>query len=380
MKRVRLGEISTIIMGQSPASSTYNTSAQGIPFFQGNADFGEYEPVVRTWCTAPTKMACAKDLLISVRAPIGAMNVANQACCIGRGLAALRVDETRCLRSYLWHALQASVDELQRKGAGTTFPAIGRQALEETEIPLPSLPEQRHIADVLNKVDALIANYRRQLTLLDALIQSRFHELFGDMVSNSKHWPIRRLSDIAKYYNGLNYKPSDVSLNGTIVLRAGNIQNQALVLNDTVRVEMPIKERYLVKENDILMCACNGSAQLVGKSAIIPKLPEPMYFGSFMKIIRTPYPEYVQAFFQTPAFRRQIRTAKTTTINQITNQMMDLIELPLPPSSLIEDFSTQLEGIKEQKVSVQASLLVAETLQASLKQRYFSVEGECEND
>lgn len=299
------------------------------------------------------------------------MNMAKQVCCIGRGLAALRVDETRCLRSYLWHALQASVVELQRRGTGTTFPAIGRQVLEESGIPCPPLPEQRRIAAVLDKIDSLIANYRRQLTVLDTLVQSRFHELFGDMVTNSKQWPIRKLSDIAEYYNGLNYKPIDVSLEGTVVLRAGNIQNQALVLDDTVRVKIPIKERYLVKENDILMCACNGSIQLVGKSAIIPRLPEPMYFGSFMKIIRTPYPEYIQAFFQTLAFRRQIQTAKTTTINQITNQMMDLIELPFPPLSLIEDFNRQTTKLKAQKESIRTSLRVAETLKASMTQKFF---------
>lgn len=270
---------------------------------------------------------------------------------------------------YLAYALEWL--NLGRLCSGATIPHIYFRDYGKMEITLPSLSEQRHIAAVLDKIDSLIANYRRQLALLDTLAQSRFHELFGDMVTNSKQWPIRKLSDIAEYYNGLNYKPIDVSLEGTVVLRAGNIQNQALVLDDTVRVKIPIKERYLVKENDILMCACNGSIQLVGKSAIIPRLPEPMYFGSFMKIIRTPYPEYVQAFFQTLAFRRQIQTAKTTTINQITNQMMNLIELPFPPLSLIEDFNRQTTKLKAQKESIRTSLRVAETLKASMTQKFF---------
>ena len=284
----------------------------------------------------------------------------------------LGADGTKILRPrqadvnprYLYHYL-----------ASTSIPNTGYSRhfkwLKELVFDIPSLPEQRRIAAVLDQADALIANYRSQLALLDTLAQSRFHELFGDMVTNSKQWPIRKLSDIAEYYNGLNYKPIDVSLEGTVVLRAGNIQNQALVLDDTVRVKIPIKERYLVKENDILMCACNGSIQLVGKSAIIPRLLEPMYFGSFMKIIRTPYPEYVQAFFQTLAFRRQIQTAKTTTINQITNQMMDLIELPFPPLSLIEDFNRQITKLKAQKEFICTSLCIAETLRVSMMQKFF---------
>ena len=97
----RLEEICAINMGQSPDSSTYNEDGNGLPFFQGNADFGEIYPAVRMWCSEPTKIAREKDILISVRAPIGALNIANCECCIGRGLAALTVNEDICAQEYL---------------------------------------------------------------------------------------------------------------------------------------------------------------------------------------------------------------------------------------------------------------------------------------
>ena len=75
--RVKLGEVCEINMGQSPDSSTYNEENIGLPFFQGNADFGEYFPKVRIWCSQPVKIALPNDILISVRAPIGALNIAN---------------------------------------------------------------------------------------------------------------------------------------------------------------------------------------------------------------------------------------------------------------------------------------------------------------
>ena len=145
----RLEEICAINMGQSPDSSTYNEDGNGLPFFQGNADFGEIYPAVRMWCSEPTKIAREKDILISVRAPIGALNIAKCECCIGRGLAALTVNEDICAQKYLWHALSGKVDELNSKGTGSTFKAINKKTLSETEIPLPPIDEQRKIAAIL---------------------------------------------------------------------------------------------------------------------------------------------------------------------------------------------------------------------------------------
>lgn len=182
----RLEEICAINMGQSPDYSTYNEDGNGLPFFQGNADFGEIYPAVRMWCSEPTQIAREKDILISVRAPIGALNIANCECCIGRGLAALTVNEDICAQEYLWHALSGKVDELNSKGTGSTFKAINKKTLSETEIPLPPIDEQRKIAAILDKVSDLIAKRRQQLDKLDEMVKARFVEMFGDPQNNEK--------------------------------------------------------------------------------------------------------------------------------------------------------------------------------------------------
>ena len=178
---VRLDKICTINMGQSPDSSTYNAEHNGLPFFQGNADFGEIHPSVRMWCSKPTKIARKNDILISVRAPIGALNIANFECCIGRGLAALTVNNDSCTREYLWYALSSKIDELNSKGTGSTFKAVNKSTLSETEIPLPPLDEQRCIAATLDKATDLISKRRQQLGKLDELVKARFVEMFGDL-------------------------------------------------------------------------------------------------------------------------------------------------------------------------------------------------------
>ena len=367
----RLEDVCSINMGQSPESSSYNETGEGLPFFQGNADFGKLHPTVRVWCNAPTKIAEQGDILISVRAPIGALNIANVQCCIGRGLAALTVNERLCYQKYLWYALECKVDELNSKGTGSTFKAINKKTLAETEISLPPLEEQRRIAAVLDKVSDLIAKRREQLDKLDELVKARFVEMFGDPVSNPKGWPIKKLSDIAEYFNGLTYKPEQVTDNGVIVLRSSNIQNSQLSFDDIVRVDCPIRDKLFVQKNDILMCSRNGSARLVGKVALINDLHEPMSFGAFMMIIRSKYFQYLMTYFQMDAFRQQIRTGATSTINQITGKMLDEIMLPVPNLSDICLFANFVEQIEKSKLTIQQSLDKLEVLKKALMQQYF---------
>ena len=192
----KLGDICTLNMGQSPDSATYNEVGKGLPFFQGNADFGRFHPTVRVWCSEPTKIAHTGDILISVRAPIGAMNIANQDCCIGRGLAAIQVNKNICDPQYLWYAIQAKVGDLNLKGTGSTFKAISKGTLADTEILLVPLDVQKNIAKILSNVENTILFRKEQLTKLDELVKARFVEMFGDPIYNEKGWTTQSLNEI----------------------------------------------------------------------------------------------------------------------------------------------------------------------------------------
>ena len=180
MRYVMLKEICSINMGQSPNSESYNENGEGVPFFQGNADFGERYPMTRKWCTAPTKIANAEDILISVRAPIGAMNYAREECCIGRGLAALTPDKTKVSSEFIFWLLKGKNDELNCKGTGSTFKAIGRKVLEEILVPDIELKKQIEYSEIIEKVYAIIQIRKQEILKLDELIKARFVEMFGD--------------------------------------------------------------------------------------------------------------------------------------------------------------------------------------------------------
>ena len=168
---------------------------------------------------------------------------------------------------------------------------------------------------------------------------SQFIEMVGDPRNNPKGWPTKRLSELAEYSIGLTYKPEQICDDGTIVLRSGNIQDGKISFSDIVRVNAPIKESLFVKEDDILMCSRNGSASLVGEVAMIPDINEPMTCGAFMTIIRSAEAKYLYLYFQSQDFRERVSEGKSSTMNQITQKMLDKVEVPFPDKDVRETLS-----------------------------------------
>lgn len=143
-------------------------------------------------------------------------------------------------------------------------------------------------------------------------------------------WKWVRLGTIGYTNIGLTYSPKDIADDGTIVLRSSNIQNDRMDYEDIVRVKMDIPKNKMCHIGDILICARNGSKRLVGKAAIIDK--EGMSFGAFMAIFRSPCNEYVLQFINSAYFRNSLLgDTGTTTINQITQDMLKNALIPLPP-------------------------------------------------
>lgn len=255
---------------------------------------------------------------------------------------------------------------------GATRQKLTQAAMRKMQIPSRSIDEQKYIVDELNRIIRIKEQRQHELRLLDDLIKARFVEMFGDPTTNPKGYPIKVLSEIAEYWNGLTYKPEDVSDEGIIVLRSSNIQNATLDFADIVRVSCKIGDKKYVQDNDILMCSRIGSARLVGKVALIKEVEEPMSFGAFMMIIRSAYYSYLMTYFQMPAFRMQIATGATTTINQITGRMLDAVKLPVPDADTINQFADFVKQVDKSKVAVQKALDETQMLFDSLMQKYFA--------
>ncbi|HNX00384.1 MAG TPA: restriction endonuclease subunit S [Candidatus Cloacimonadota bacterium] len=156
MKQVKLGnkEYFTIIIGQSPPSDSYNKHGDGLPFFQGKADFGLLNPIPTVWCNAPSRIAETGDILLSVRAPVGPLNIASETSCIGRGLAAIRTTD-KAYSKYVYWVLRNFETTIAKDGSGSMFNSITKEQVYNIRIPLPDTYEEQ--VAIANKLDAKLA-------------------------------------------------------------------------------------------------------------------------------------------------------------------------------------------------------------------------------
>ena len=151
-EKAPLTDLSEITMGQSPDSSSYNDNKEGVPFFQGKTEFGDIFVTANKYCTSPKKMAKAMDILMSVRAPVGSVNITQFDCCIGRGLASIRPKDGTDVW-YLFNALRMMEQEISDMGVGSTFAAISKSDMGKIKIPLASTNRQKEFSDFVQQVD-----------------------------------------------------------------------------------------------------------------------------------------------------------------------------------------------------------------------------------
>jgi type I restriction enzyme S subunit len=178
----RLGEIIELIMGQSPSGHTYNKVGDGLPFFQGKKEFGEIYPLGNsTWCSEPKRISKTNDILISVRAPVGDVNISDKEYAIGRGLSIIRVFSEKYLYYwYIFYLLRA--EQNNWKGKGSFFSAINRDVIENKIIPLPPLAEQKVIVEKVEKlmqnVSAMEEEIQKSEQNAEMLMQAVLKEAF----------------------------------------------------------------------------------------------------------------------------------------------------------------------------------------------------------
>lgn len=197
-----LSDIADIVAGQSPESKYYNKNKKGYPFLQGKTDFGKKYPSFSTWCTVAKRITQNKDILLSVRAPVGDVNIAKEEICIGRGIAAIRVKK-QIFHEYVYYFLKFNQHYFKSFETGTTFKAITVQNIRRIPIKIPEeYDDQRKIAEVLSKIENLLEKREKSIKLLDKLAKSTFLDMLGDPVVDSKNWGKVSLDSFGKVITG----------------------------------------------------------------------------------------------------------------------------------------------------------------------------------
>lgn len=211
--KYRLGEIAEITMGQSPKSQYYNNTGDGIPFLQGNRTFGFKKPIFDTYTTHITKTAKAGDVIMSVRAPVGDLNITPEDICIGRGVCSLRMKNGN--QEFLYYMMKYYVNHLLKKESGTVFGSVNRHDIETLEIDIPEDENVRKkIARYLSMIDEKIELNSSINNNLEQQALALFKQYFMDYAPydgiTPSEWRGVSLDDVCtKITDGSHYSPAD---------------------------------------------------------------------------------------------------------------------------------------------------------------------------
>ena len=373
-----LKDIATITMGQSPNSSSYNEEKNGIPFYQGNADFGELYPTARVWCSNPKKIAKENDILISVRAPIGALNYATEECCIGRGLAAITI-ENDAERNYVFHFLKAQNKELNNKGTGSTFKAISKSVLEEVQVPVISKEQQEISMKLMDIIEQIIHQRKQELQRLDELIKARFVEMFGSLNDNEKGLDILSIEELCTLIkDGTHQTPiyTDDKQKGFKFLSSKDVMTQKICWDEIKYIPAELHEKLYATiqpiRNDILMSK-NGVNYGV---AAVNDTDEIFDIYVSLALLRPKTnkvnPVYLKCAINNPDTKRQFDSSiKGIGVPNLHLGEIKKTKILVPSMDKQNTFVAFIEQIDKSKVAVRKALDETQLLFDSLMQKYF---------
>lgn len=377
---VSLNEIGEIITGNTPSKSDTNFwDSPDICFIKPDViaedeitellDSNEY---ISENARNKARIVNENSILVTCIGSIAKIGIVKiRECAFNQQINAIIPDKNIDTK-YLCYCLQNSKVKLKAIANAPVVPIINKKQFGEFVVKIDGdISIQKKIANRLDYIQSVIKLYKIQLRKFDDLIKARFIEMFGDPIINPYGFPVKKIDEVAVLNKGITYSPDDISKEGIIVLRSGNIKGNAFDLEDIVRISKKISNDKLVNENDILMCNRNGSVNLVGKVAKIPKLEEKMTFGTFMTIVRSEIFEYLFVFFQMNAFREQIKFQTAVAINQISLPLLASVKVPIPTNELIKEFADFVRQVDKSREEVKKSLKKTQQLYDSLMQEYF---------
>ena len=357
-----------INMGQSPNSEDCNQNGIGKPFLQGNAEFGKTNPTPKNFCDTAKKLAFPGDYLLSVRAPVGALNVADQIYGIGRGLCAIRPNSTTLNHRFTWYLFEVFRNQLDMVATGSTYDAVSVDQIGNALCVIPPLPEQLTIADFLDhetaRIDSLIARYQQLIELLQEKRMSLIHQAVTQGLDPSApvrdsgvewlgripaHWKVKKLKRIADVSYGLTLELDRTETQGTPIISLPNVTKDGRLLLDDVPLT-PLspkqKKELLLRKGDLIFNWRNGSPDHVGKTAFFDAEGEYIHVSFLLRIrldTEKSNPRYFQLFLvhlRNIEFFSSSKTRVNKSYNQTELRELEVLVPPLHEQNKIVAFLT----------------------------------------
>lgn len=306
-----LSAFADVTMGQSPPAELCNAEGKGLPFLQGSAEFGRIHPHTDTFCQPPLRVAKAGSVLISVRAPVGSMNYANQDYCIGRGLGAFRAKPELSDTVFLKHAVELHSNFLYRRSQGSTFAAVSSSDVRAIPVPAFAVGTQRKIATILCAIDAAIEQTEALIEKYQQIKAGLMHDLFTRGVLPNgqlrppreqapelyqetaigwipREWGISSCGQCCSIDSGITLGPHRRPKNKARgYLRVANVYRDELRLEDIATLELfPGEEEKSLKRLDLLVVEGHANRAEIGRCAMVCDEAEGLLFQNHLFRLR----------------------------------------------------------------------------------------------
>ena len=369
-KEEELGKLADVIAGQSPEGIYYNTVGDGTPFYQGKSEFQEmYLGKPTKWTTKVTKLAKRNDILMSVRAPVGPVNITQEDICIGRGLAAITA-KSMLLQLYLFYHLRYLEDKISGTN-GAVFASISKREIEQIKITYPTdKDEQQYIVKTLDAVAEMIKLRKETIKLTKDLIPAIFQEMFGDFRGDE---PIKKHVIV---------NPPKASLNNNekvSFLSMADVSVDGYISSSQRRCYSDVRNGFSSFINDDIILAKITPCYENGKGAIVRDLINGIGFGSTeFYVLRCDkqyiLPEYLFYLLRSDDFMELGKCHMKGDAGQkrLDKLFLQNFGITYPSLSQQKEFAKKVEQINKYIVAQQEELEHFETLFQSLLQEAFT--------
>jgi type I restriction enzyme S subunit len=379
-QKVRLDKVCRITMGQAPSGESYNFDGQGLALIAGAGDFGRVTPEPKKFTTEAGKKSEKGEIILCIRATIGDLNWSDKEYCLGRGVAGLFGHPDKLDQNFLWHWLKKNAELLKSKGKGATFLQVTKEDISSLEIFLPPLEEQRRIASILDKADAIRQKRQQAIAKLDELLQATFIDMFGDPLDNPKKYQMMTLGSISSFENGdrSNNYPSgaDVVQEGIPFLSTKNIKGNFF---DSSNMQFITQEKFnklsrgKVSNGDILI-TLRGT---LGSTCIYECEYPQAFINAQMMIIRANQNfmsnRFLHIILSSEAMQKHLKSiGNGAAVQQLTATQLKNISIIVPDLEEQEKFINFHEKLTKQKKLLEQAFHKINDLFSGLQQKAFN--------
>jgi len=318
-------------------------------------------------------------LIAMYGATVGRLAILGINAATNQAICNIRPDTTIADMKYLYYFLRSKFSYFVENAVGGAQPNISQGLIKSLEVPLPSLIEQKRIADILDKAADIRQKREQAVKLADDFLRATFLEMFGDPVANPKRWDVASLLEYGSFKNGMNFTKGE---SGSVLkcLGVGNFKSLATITCmdniDEIELNTLPSDDYLLKDGDIVFVRSNGNKALVGRCLTIYPNKEKVTFSGFCIRYRIEKSaitaEYLNFLFRTPSMKRQMLSGgQGANIQNISQGTLSALRIPVPPLEKQQTFSKIVSFHSELMKKLNINIVETNDMFDSISQTYF---------